>query len=44
MGLTYHEAFYLEVGFIQDLLIEKSNDAVQYPVRGNMDDIKRIFG
>ena len=30
IGLTYTDAFFLDVGFLTDLFIEKSNDSYEY--------------
>jgi hypothetical protein len=44
MGLSYEAAFFTEVGFINDLMIEKSNDSYDYAVKGNTRDIDLLFG
>ena len=42
LGMTYTEAFYEDVGFINDLLIEKSNDSYEYPEIGSDADFKKL--
>lgn len=42
MGMTYTEAFNEDVGFINDLMIEKSNDSAEYPTLGTDDEFKRL--
>lgn len=44
MGLSYEAAFFTEVGFINDLMIEKSNDSYDYAVKGSTRDIDLLFG
>lgn len=44
LGLSYSDAFFLDVGFLTDLFIEKSNDSYDYAVIGTEEDINRIFG
>ena len=43
-GLSYEAVFYLEVGILQDILTEKSNDAYEWPVKGTTQDIDKLFG
>lgn len=42
LGLTYEEAFNEEVGFLNDLMIEKSNDSYDYPTVGSDVDFKKL--
>ena len=42
LGLSYTEAFFEDVGFINDLMIEKSNDSFEYPEIGSDADFKRL--
>ena len=42
LGLTYTEAFYMDVGFIHNLLIEKSNDGYDYPLIGTTADFRKL--
>lgn len=42
MGMTYTEAFNEDVGFINDLMIEKSNDSAEYPTLGTADEFKAL--
>lgn len=44
LGISYESAFFIEVGFINDLMIEKSNDGFEYAVKGNTSDVDRFFG
>ena len=44
LGLSYETAFFIDVGFLNDLLTEKSNDGHEYPVKGNTQDIDKLFG
>lgn len=44
LGLSYETAFFIDVGFLNDLLTEKSNDGYDYPVAGNTKDIDKLFG
>jgi hypothetical protein len=44
IGLTYTDAFFLDVGFLTDLFIEKSNDSYEYATLGNTDDVDKLFG
>ena len=34
----------MTVGMVYDLITEQANDAEQYPIKGDQDDIRRIFG
>ena len=34
----------LTVGDIYDMMVERMNDQEEYPLKGNAEDIKRIFG
>lgn len=42
LGLTYTEAFYLDVGFIHNLMIEKNNDSYEYPTIGSAEDFRKL--
>lgn len=44
LGLSYETAFFIDVGFLNDLLTEKSNDGHEYAVKGNTQDIDKLFG
>ena len=43
-GMSYETAFFIEVGMLQDILVEKSNDDYKWPVKGNTKDIDKLFG
>lgn len=32
------------VGMVYDMMVEKANDREEYPMKGNADDIKDLFG
>lgn len=34
----------MTIGMVYDLLTERENDQEVYPVKGDQDDIERIFG
>lgn len=42
LGMSYTEAFFEEVGFINDLLIEKANDSYEYEEIGSGEDFKKL--
>lgn len=44
LGLHDADLATMTVGMVYDMLIEKANDAEQYPYEGTQDDIRRIFG
>lgn len=44
IGLSFNEAFFLDVGMIKDLLVEKSNDSFEYATVGDTGDVDRLFG
>lgn len=44
LGLTNEALAQMDVGAVFDLLIEQANDAEEYPIKGNSDDFRRIFG
>lgn len=44
LGLSFEDAFFLDVGMLTDLFIEKGNDSYEYATLGTTEDIDRIFG
>ena len=44
LGLSYEDTFMIEVGTLKDLLIEKGNDSVEYPIEGTVEDLDKILG
>jgi len=44
LGLSDEALQGMTVGMVYDLLIEKANDAEDYPYKATQDDIQRFFG
>lgn len=44
IGLSYSDAFFLDVGLIKDLLTERSNDSYNYATLGGTEEVDMIFG
>lgn len=44
LGLSYIDAFFLDVGMITDLITEKANDSYEYAVIGDTADVDKLFG
>lgn len=44
LGLSDETLRDMTVGMVYDLLVEKANDFEDYPVVGDADDMKRMFG
>lgn len=44
LGLTDEALAGMTIGMVYDMLIEQGNDAEEYPVLGDQDDIRRLFG
>jgi len=42
LGITYTEAFYLDVGILDDLMTEKSNDGYEYATLGTDADFRKL--
>ncbi len=42
IGLTYTEAFFMDVGFLNNLMIEKNNDGFEYPIIGTAEDFRKL--
>lgn len=42
LGLSVNELDNYDVGFIYDMLIEKANDAYEYPVKARQKDFDRF--
>ena len=44
LGLHDADLATMTVGMVVDMLIEKANDAEEYPIVGTHEDLRRIFG
>ena len=44
LNLTFEELNMISAGDQLDMMTEQSNDSYKYPVKGNQEDIDRIFG
>ena len=44
LGLSDEALAGMTIGMVYDLLAEKANDQEDYPVKGDQDDIRKIFG
>lgn len=44
MGLTDEALKDMTVGMVYDMMVEKANDAEEYPLQATQDDIKEFFG
>lgn len=42
LGLSYTEAFFMDVGALDDLMIERANDSYDYATIGTEDDFRRL--
>ena len=43
-GFSYESVFFVEVGLLEDILTEKSNDDYEWPVIGGTKDVDKLFG
>lgn len=41
-GLHYEDMEHLTVGMITDMMIERSNDDLEYPIKANQDDFAKF--
>lgn len=44
LGLSDDALAGMTIGMVFDMLTEQINDSYDYPIKGNQEDIKRIFG
>lgn len=42
LGLHYDDMEHLTVGMVTDMMIERSNDELEYPEKATQDDFKRF--
>ena len=42
MGISYTEAFFLDVGVIDDLMIERANDSYEYATIGTAEEFRKL--
>lgn len=44
MGLSDEALADMTIGMVYDMITEQANDQEQYPVQGDQEDIRSIFG
>lgn len=44
LGLSDEALRGMTIGMVYDLLTEQANDSEDYPVKGDQEDIRKIFG
>lgn len=44
LGLSDEALAGMTIGMVFDMLTEQANDSEQYPIKGNQEDIRKIFG
>jgi len=44
LGFSFQDLFFLDVGFLTDILTEKNNDSYDWPIEGSAEDLKKMMG